>query len=319
MKVFAFEPADYREQYVAEGYLHIEQGVDPEFLRVLREFAAGRFQAHLVEGRAIGGRKSQSLYEFPPEVDYRRDVLDPIATLCGLRHDTMTLSERHIKAYDPEAPPEPLPHKDRYASQASVGLSIEVPEGSHLVVYPYDETDLNPYNVSAAYLTSLPPHRRPEVALKSAREIVVYDKPGDVMVFPGNRLWHLRRRPARAVNLYLKVNDFDCDPLGEDPTTAERRRATLARAADADGRVDRLVPVLSRRLDTISREYMRDWQEALQARLWDEGPVMIDDEEFRLLSAVDGRRKVVELAGDAQRAALLRLAQRGVVDLVSSR
>jgi hypothetical protein len=155
-------------------------------------------------------------------------VLDVIATLCGLRHDTMTLSERHIKAYDAEAPPEPVPHEDRFASQASVGLSIEVPEGSHLVVYPYDETDINPYNVSAAYLTSLPAHRRPELALKGAREIVVQDKPGDVMVFPGNRLWHLRRRPARAVNLYLKVKDFDCDPLGEDPATAERRRATLA-------------------------------------------------------------------------------------------
>jgi hypothetical protein len=188
---------------------------------------------------------------------------------------------------------------------------------AHLVVYPYDETDINPYNVSAAYLTSLPPHRRPELALKGAREIVVEDKPGDVMVFPGNRLWHLRRRPARAVNLYLKVNDFDCDPLGEDPTTAERRRATLAAVADADGRVDRLVPVLSRRLDTISREYMRDWQEALQARLWDDGPVMIDEQEFRLLSSIDGRRTMAELAGHAPRAALLRLAERGVVDLVS--
>jgi hypothetical protein len=318
MKVFAFDPADYREQYAARGYVHILQGIDPDFHSVLREFATREFETHVVEGRAIGGRKSQALYEFPQETDYRRDVLDVVAALCGLNQATMTLSERHIKAYHSDAPPEPPPHKDRYASQASVGLSIEVPEGSELVLYPDDETDINPYNVSAAYSTSLPPHRRPEVSLKGAREVVLRDKPGDVMVFPGNAMWHVRRRPARAVNLYLKVNDFNCDPLGEDPTTDERRRATLDALAGADGRVDRLVPVLSRRLDTTSREYTRDWHETVQARLWDEGPVILDEPEFELLRSIDGRRTVAELANGAQQATLLRLAERGVVDLVSS-
>ena len=36
-------------------------------------------------------------------------------------------------------------------------------------------------------------------------------------MFYGSEIWHLRRRSAGSVNLYLKFNDFDYDPLGEDP------------------------------------------------------------------------------------------------------
>ena len=32
------------------------------------------------------------------------------------------VSERHIKAYEADADPEPMPHKDRYATQDRAGL-----------------------------------------------------------------------------------------------------------------------------------------------------------------------------------------------------
>ena len=54
----------------------------------------------------------------------------------------------------------------------------------------------------------------------------IYDEPGDVMMFPGSAVWHLRRNSANTVNLYLKCNDFDCDPLAEDPSTERRRLDT---------------------------------------------------------------------------------------------
>jgi hypothetical protein len=324
MRIFAFDPAELSEQYARDGYIHIKQGIDPEFLQVLRDFADREFDAHKVEGRAIAGRKQQALYEFPDEIEFPGELFDVIATLCGLRRPTMTLSERHIKAYDADAPPDPKPHKDRYASQASIGLSIVVPEGSHLVVYPKDETELNPYNVSAAYLESLPAERRPEQALKDAREVIIEDQPGDVMVFHGSRMWHMRRKPAGAVNLYLKLNDFNCDPLGEDPRTPQLREETLSAVSAANGAVDGLVPVLSRRLDTVSREYTREWEEVIQARLWEQPPVMLNEHELRLLEAVDGQRTLAEaaqagadgLGADAARGALVRLAERGVLDLV---
>lgn len=317
MKIFAFDPADHRDHYAREGWSHIPGGIDPEFLAHLRDFARERFAQHEVTGTAIGGRKSQALFEFPPGIDFPGELFDAIAALCGLDRHGMTLSERHIKAYDPDAPAEPLPHKDRYASQASVGLSIEVPEGSHLVVYPYDETDVNPYNVSADFLPGLPPAKRPEQALRGAREVVIHDSPGDVMVFHGARMWHMRRNPANAVNLYLKLNDFGCDPLGEDPATPALREATLAALGDGDGALDGLVAVHGRRFDAVARHYTRDWQEVLQARVFDSAPVMLDEGELALLGRVDGSRTVGDLAPEpAARAALARLAGAGVLDLL---
>jgi hypothetical protein len=325
MNIFAFDPSDYRDRYASEGWLHIKGGVDPEFLGHLQDFVAGRFQEQHVEGRAIGGAKDQALFEFPDAVRFPDELFDVVAATCGLNRPTMTLSERHIKAYDADAAPNPPAHKDRLASQVSMGLSIEVPPGSYLVVYPYDHRGLNPFNVSATFRNSLDPEQRPEVILKEAQEVIIEDEPGDVMMFPGNDVWHLRRNPANAVNLYLKFNDFNSDPLGEDPFTAVRRQRTLEYAASGDGDIESLVPFLARRMDTVQRQYTRNgWDEILLADVWGEDPVRLDESEVRLIRTVDGTRDVGtlsrELAGndtDAARvrAQFVRLAMRGVIDL----
>jgi hypothetical protein len=323
VKIFAFEPADYRDQYAEQGWVHIRDGIDPEFFAVLKAFTDEKFGSHKVEGKSIGGRKDQALYEFPEETDFPGELFDCIAAVAGLNRPGMTLSERHIKAYDPDAPEEPPPHKDRFASQVSVGLSIDIPSESQLVLYPYDDVHVNPYNVSAALLQRLAPDQRPEVTLKDAREVVIDDRGGDVMLFPGSATWHKRRNPARAVNLYLKFNDFNSDPLGEDPATEQRRRQTLAALADADGGGGGLVPVLGRRLDTVTRDYIRSGEEILHANVWEREPVLLTDLEWRIIQAVDGRSSleaVLALAGadgdGGAKAELRRLAEHGVIELV---
>jgi hypothetical protein len=322
MKIFSFDPADHRDHYAEHGWVHIQGGIDPEFLQALRGFAQGSLGSHVVEGRAIAGRKQQALYEFPDAVDFPGELFDAVADLCGLHRPTMTLSERHIKAYDDDAPEEPLPHKDRYASQVSIGLSIEVPDDSRLMLYPDDEVGVNPLNVSAAYLEGLPPDRRPEVALREIDPVELYDRPGDVMMFAGNAVWHARRKAANAVNLYLKLNDFNNDPLGEDPTTEDVRQRTVAAAAD--GAIDGKVAILGRRLDCVSRRYTRDWSETVQAELWDEPPVSLSEQDVAVLRAVDGRRPARDVVSaatnggstDSASSSVRYLAERGVLDLL---
>src|SRR5258707_2166987 len=223
MKVFGFDPADYRQIYRDQGWVHIPGGLDPDFFALLSQFARREFSEHLVTGKAIGGSKEQALYEFPPDVDFPDHMFDVVAEVSGLRRETMTLSERHIKAYDADAPAEPVAHKDRLSSQVAVGLSIDIPPGSSLVLYPLDHRNTNMFNVSAALLESLAPDEHPAVALKNAEPVVIQDRPGDVVMFAGSSTWHLRRNGAGVVNLYLKFNDFDSDPLGEDPATNARR------------------------------------------------------------------------------------------------
>ncbi len=324
MNVFAFDPNEYRDHYLEHGFVHIKNGIAPEFLELLRSFAAESLEATQLEGFEIKGKKEQSLYEFPPTVDYG-ELFDVIATMCGLNRPTMTLSERHIQAYEPNAAPEPLAHKDRFASQVSVGFSIDIPAESKLVLYPWDERGVNPFNTSRTFHTALQPHERPERLREHARELVLDDEPGDLVAFPGSTTWHLRRNAARSVNLYLKFNDFDCDPLGEDPTTGERRERTVEfLSGSANGAFGELVPVVGRRFDLVSRHTTRLGDEVVQATVWGEEPFPLNDLQERILRTVDGRRRIddlgAELPGNGSVIAdeVRVLAERGALDLLAS-
>jgi hypothetical protein len=202
LKIFAFDPREYREAYETQGWLHVPNGLTDSFLATLSEFATASFGDHRVEGAAIGGRKEQALYEFQDRAELE-ELFDAISSICDLMRPSMTLSERHIKAYDADAPPDPPAHKDRYASLVSVGFSIDITRGSRLVLYPDDHRELNPFNISAALRANLEPEELPEAILPGAREVEIEDTAGDVVIFPGSSMWHLRRNPAGVVNLYL--------------------------------------------------------------------------------------------------------------------
>jgi hypothetical protein len=321
MKMFTFDPADYRQAYADNGWVHIPGGIDPEFLAALRAFIAENRTQSL--DRWALGDKTQLLYEFPESVDYPGELFDTIAAMCGLNRPSMTLSERHIKLYEDDADPEPHAHKDRYASQVSVGLSIDIPAGSQLVLYPHDHVGVNYYNTAADFRNSLHPHELPEVVVKTAREVVIDDKAGDVVAFRGSALWHLRRNAASATNMYLKLNDFEADPLGEDPVTPVRRAQTLERVTNGAAIGD-LVAVSGRRLDFVSRHYTRDWDEVLQANIFGERPFGLSPVQYKLLQAADGSKTVAQLAskmGDALNGRSVEeeakvLAERGALDLV---
>jgi hypothetical protein len=270
----------------------------------------------------VYGQKEQALYESPPDVDFPGELFDVVSAVTGLNRPRMTLSERHIKAYDADANPEPHAHKDRFASQVSIGLSIDIPAESRLILYPFDDVSVNPFNISTAFRLSLDPEQRPERVLTGAREVAIDDAGGDVVMFPGNAVWHLRRKSARAVNLYLKLNDFNSDPLREDPMTAERYERTMELVTAGDA-LDSAVPIYGRRMDGVTQQHTRDGQELLQALVWDPDPVPIPltERQFRFLRAVDGSRALDELARELGtelrdlEADLKRLATRGAIEL----
>jgi hypothetical protein len=333
MQIFDFDPSAYADTYRAQEWVHIRKGVSEEFHEVLLDYAREELGEHMLGDFAIKGKKEQSLFEFPEGMDYTSELFDVVAQVCGLDRAGMTLSERHIQCYESNAAPEPPAHKDRFPSQVSVGLSIDIPAESSLVLYPYEHRALNPFNKSADFRASLQPDELPEVVLKSARELELDDRARDVVMFAGSSTWHLRRRAAGALNLYLKFNDFGCDPLGEDPHTTQLRESTLAALNGANGAaLDELHPVLSRRFDTASRVYLRNGMQALQAELFGEQAFGINELQFELLRSLDGGSRSLdggshsladaagELAGGADpaeaRAALLYLAHRGAIELV---
>jgi hypothetical protein len=326
MKVFDFDPRDYADAYRAEGYVHIREGMSQEFHAALAEYAERELMSHKLDDFAIKGKKEQSLYDFPDEVDVG-ELYDVVCATCGLDRANVTLSERHIQIYEPNAAPEPPAHKDRFPSQVSMGFSISIPAASKLVLYPYSHREVNPFNTSAGLRRHLQPNELPEVALKDARELVLDDADRDVVMFPGSTTWHLRRHAANALNLYLKFNDYGCDPLGEDPFTEGRRTRTLAAVGGPAESARTLFPVLSRKLDSVSRTATRDgWSEVLEARVFGEEPIGLTELQHEALTTLEGTETLgaltSRLAGagdvaDAERQ-VLGLAELGALDLVDS-
>jgi hypothetical protein len=324
-KMFCFDPAKYAAHFAREGYVHIPQGVTEQFFAKMVRQVEENMKSKTMKEFAIGD-KQQAMYEFPDDgSDYATELCKAVGAVCGLDGDKIVLSERHVKAYDASAAAEPHAHKDRFASQISVGLSVHVKEGSTLVLYPYDENEVNPFNRSVDLRASLSQDQYPEPRLKKARRVEIKDAARDVIMFRGHSIWHLRANPALTTMLYFKVNAFNCDPLGEDRRTAEfKQRSTSAADGANDAQLETMVPLIGRRVDYMHTHYSRDWQEIPGVVLWGEKHFSIDPDEMRFLRAIDGKRTVGEIArgvanggGDAASmlAKVRRIARRGVIDL----
>jgi hypothetical protein len=316
--MFAFDPGRYAAEYAERGYVHIRKGLRGEFLETLTRQIDDHLEATRLKEWAIND-KQQSLYAFPEDGDYLSELKDVVGRVSGLEPERLVLSERHIKAYEVDADPHPLAHKDRLASQVSVGLSIRVPEGSRLLLYPEDDPGVNPFN-TAQHLRDGLAERAPEPMLSaSTRRVVIEDAPGDVIMFRGNAFWHLREKPAGTRNLYLKLNAFNCDPLGEDPQTPERTGRSRRLLELPDEALSRMVPLVARRVDYVHRQYTREWQEVVEAVFWGKGHVILSEEEFRLLRSLDWQRDVAGLSrllGSDVAPMVRRLAASGVIELV---
>lgn len=317
MKLFDLDVDAERKRYVERGWIHAASGVTDEFLSHLRETVDARIAAGSLTGPGLAGAKEQFLFDFPVEVDLEAELLDPVAAMFGLNRDRLTLSERHLKAYDADADPDPLPHKDRLASTVSLGITIRAPEGTRAFLHPDDQRDENPF-MGPHLLASLSDDRHPTTALDPAAATEIADRPGDVLAFPGSSVWHGRRHAAGAVLLYLKFNDFGADPLGEDPRAARRRASSdrLVAAAPDHARVHS-----GRALVSLSeRAIPPRWERITVAEVWDRSPLWLSDTEehvLRMAAESPTVAEIVEAVGARQPvvAALRRMVEAQVVEL----
>jgi hypothetical protein len=272
---------------------------------------------------ALGG-KQQTLYEFL-EPEHYDELREAVATMCGLDAASVLVAERHIKAYEAQAEPYPLAHKDRFGSEVAVGFSIRVPEGSTLVLYPEYDVGANPFNSTAELRSSFRTHTAPEAGLRNARRVEIRDRPRDVMVFTGSAMWHTREHAAGTTVLYLKLNTYNCDTLGEDRDSAAVRQHTLDLLGATPSNVMASIPVIGRKVDYLHRRYNRDWNEVVGVVIFGEPHITLSETEFATLRAMNGRRTVADIAEQMHRGGhvgevdetIRRLAERGIIDLLT--
>lgn len=215
MQIFSVSLGDYASEFATRGFIALKDVVRADFLAWVRE----RAQAALaVPSRYdLPGKKRQVVFPFDAEgPDFETAFRAPLAALFGTTAAGLTLSERHYNAYLPEAPPEPVPHKDRRASEFSVGIPVVMPPDSRLLLYPDCHREPNVYDSASEWRRSLAPDQRPEVLLKAQTPVLIDSRPGDLVAFSGSSMFHERRQPAGAEILYLKFNREGLDPLGEE-------------------------------------------------------------------------------------------------------
>ncbi|WP_263368599.1 hypothetical protein [Edaphobacter bradus] len=322
-KMFTFDADNYADVFANNGYVHIPEGLSEEFHARLVKYVEDSFDKKHLKDFARGD-KQQALFEFlePEHYDELREV---VAAICGVEASSLTLSERHIKEYEPGAAPYPLAHKDRFGSEIAVGFSIRVPVGSTLVIYPEHDLSANPFNSTAELRSSFSANAHPEAGLKHALRVEIQDQPRGVQLFRGNMMWHLREHGAGTTVLYLKLNTYNCDTLGEDPHSVEVRQRTLSIVDSSPFEWAASIPVIARRVDYIQRRYNRDWNEVFGVVIYGQPHTTITEAEFEALRLMDGQRTVTEISqrteqlckGRDVREAIRLLAQRGIVDLLT--
>ena len=292
--VFAFEPSDYTDFYRENGYVHISGGASPEFMRYALHFAKTRM---LEDGNAelrkwrFEGKKRQYLMEFSDNSDYPDGLNSAVATVTGLDVNRMMIGERHLKIYDRNAEASPAPHKDRLASEVTVGIGLKIPEDSRLVLYPDCERTVNPYQSTKEWRESLDEEDLPENVLEGVEPVEIDMRPGDVVMFAGNSIYHERINSSNTWVLYMKFNGMRLDPICEDPQSRPQRSNSLELLGKhTDAELLDLKVEVSPRLEKVSRQYSRmHWMEVIHGHILGEKDFRLSETEFSALRILDDR------------------------------
>ena len=204
----------YREQLNRDGYVLLKDVLSPSFMADLQRYLDRSRNGQVAEyGQwRIGGKKQQFLYDFP-DTDMAQRFRDEIAALTGLKADTFTISERHLKQYDNDAPDYPAPHKDRGASKFSIGLPVYLGPDTSVCVFP--ALDRTPNEGERAVFMTEQDHPGLEDIYASPGALPLHEELGDMIVFLGSSIYHERIRARGTSVIYIKVNDEGFDPLGE--------------------------------------------------------------------------------------------------------
>lgn len=240
-----------RRDFETRGWHLAADVLDPAFVEGMSNQAKVLFETgeDLDAGR-FSNRKQQFVWQ--PDTVTVEGLCKTIAALSGADEERLVLGERHFKCYHPDAPALVPAHKDRSASQVTVGFAIDVPEGSRLLLWPDGPCDANTFPSTARYRDTRRGAQRPEVALEAVEPVSLDTQPGDIVLFRGDAIYHERLNPGGAIVLFCKFNVDGLDPLGEDPRTLQMEAAS----ADLTLETARSVRV-SRRVTGISATHLR--------------------------------------------------------------
>lgn len=208
--VYKVDLESHKDALARDGYVLLKGVLSESFLDYLTRFY-GECNAGVHEEFSkwrVPGKKQQYVFEFPSE-DAAEQFRSGIAKLTGMAKERITISERHLKHYDEHAAEYPAPHKDRCASGISVGIPVHLGQGTSVCVFPSLDRSENTQE-KAVFVEAANPEE-----LYATKGVRLCEEVGDVIVFEGSSMFHERSKPRGTAVLYIKLNDWGADPLGE--------------------------------------------------------------------------------------------------------
>jgi len=223
--IFNSDPGLYRDQLLKDGYVHLKGILAPSFVDYLKAFYAKTMKDAADESAEwhISGKKRQFVFSFPSEaaaLEFRAGM----GRLTGMDENKVTFSERHLKVYEPSTNPWPAPHKDRAASEFSIGLPVDLSEGSTVCVFP--KLDRKPNEEERAIFIE-DGDRTDFEPLYKDNAVMLHEKVGDVVAFHGSSIFHERANAGGTAVLYIKMNGEGHDPLGENIFGRQPEKVTV--------------------------------------------------------------------------------------------
>lgn len=216
---FKYDLTPFKAELHTNGYVHLKDVLSDAFVEDLKEFNGKAMSLAAEENKSVQvkGKKRQFVFGFSSD-ETALAFRNGIACLTSMDEDRITISERHLKVYDAQADPWPSPHKDRCASQISIGLPIVLSEGSTVAVFPTLDLSENP-NDKAMFISDSE-HINSQQAYIEHEAVLLNESVGDLILFNGSSIFHERVNAAGTSVLYIKINDKGDDPLGENIYTA---------------------------------------------------------------------------------------------------
>lgn len=211
---FKYDLTPFKAELHTNGYVHLKDVLSDAFVEELKEFNGKAMSLAAEENKSVQvkGKKRQFVFGFSSD-ETALAFRNGIACLTSMDEDRITISERHLKVYDAQADPWPSPHKDRCASQISIGLPIVLSEGSTVAVFPTLDLSENP-NDKAMFISDSE-HINSQQAYIEHEAVLLNESVGDLILFNGSSIFHERVNAAGTSVLYIKINDKGDDPLGE--------------------------------------------------------------------------------------------------------
>ena len=204
--MFKFSASDIKADWDENGYCYVRDGCDPTVLNQLQK----RFD--LICSESV----SPEAYEYLPESNLLSSGIAMLRELTS--SNSLTISRKNIMYYR-ENMNSPA-HKDRKSLQYAVAIGIFNPPDSRLLLWPDANRDPNEGDHYKSYTKRIGSQEQIDSYLSNIDPVAFATDPGDVVIFPGNSMFHRRINPLGSCVYYLDFNAWGLDDRS--PSMQER-------------------------------------------------------------------------------------------------